>query len=345
MPGITKHHARRDYGRAFPASRYDDPRGRRASALERNVLRYRATEATVYLFYAEEVRDFLLTDVHRAAVRQPGEAIWEPPEERRLQRVLADLLQDAETTKKLPAEDAAALRGRLASERQQGKKLKVAFGYAVTIGIFTEAEAAELKALLDYRNDIAHRIHLVMSDISRDYWAIDHVAYGAPTYKGEALDRLRAFRRSLWERARRHLCLTLTMRSVLFEFAEHAFEQDLKRLDRLITKQIAQERERYKSINAELDLRGTELVDDLSPRHPANHRPGRQGYGDDYIPATGHLTKRGVEICYRLFDLGKSQTAVAYLMGMTLRSAQRRQRSWIKAGGLQRVRAEVERYD
>jgi hypothetical protein len=116
-------------------------------------------------------------------------------------------------------------------------------------------------------------------------------------------------------------------------------------LEHLITKQIARERKRYSAINAELDLRGTELIDDLSPRFPANHRPGRQGYGDDYIPATGHLTKRGVEICYRLFDLGKSPMAVAYLMGMTLRSAERRHRSWIKAGGSQRVRAEVERYD
>lgn len=344
MPGVTKHHIKRDYGRAFPASHYDDPRGGRASALERNILRYRAIEATVYLFYAEEVRDFLLTDVHRAAVRQPGDTIWEPPEERRLQHLLADLLLDAETTKKLSAEDVTALRRMFAGERQQGKKLKVALAYAITNGIFTEAEAAELKVLLDYRNDIAHRIHLVMSDISRNYWAIDHVAYAAPTYKGEALDRLRAFRRSLWERARQ-LLLTLSMDSMLFEFAENAFEQDLERLDRLITKQIARECERYKAINAELDLRGTELVDDLSPRFPGNHRPGRQDYGDDYIPATGHLTKRGVEICHRLFDLGKSPMAVAYLMGMTLRSAERRQRSWIKVGGLQRVKAEVERYD
>jgi hypothetical protein len=132
---------------------------------------------------------------------------------------------------------------------------------------------------------------------------------------------------------------------MLFELAEHTYEQDLKRLDRVITKQIDRERERYNAINGELDLRSTELVDDMSPRFPANHRRGRRGYGDDYIPATGHLTKRGVEICYRLFDLGKSAMAVAYLMGMTLRSSERRRRSWIKAGGLQRARIEVERYD
>jgi hypothetical protein len=345
MPGVTKHHTKRDFGRAFPASRYDDPRGRRASALEPNVLRYRATEATVYLFYAEEVRRFMLTDVHRAAVREPGKAMPEQPQERRLQRVFADLLRNAETEKKLPAEDAETLRRVFASERQQGKKLKIAFAYAVTIGIFTETEAAELRALLDYRNDIAHRMHLVMSDISRNRWAIDHAAYAAPAYKGEALDRLRAFRRSLWERARSQLLLTVSMNDMLFEFAENAFEQDLKRLDRLIKKQIDWERERYEAINDDLDLRGTDLVDDLSPRFHANHRPDRRGYGDDYIPATGHLTKRGVEICYKLFDLGKSPTAVAYLMGMTLRSAERRRLGWIKSGGLHRVQAEVERYD
>jgi hypothetical protein len=53
MPGVTKRHSKRDFGQAFPASRYDDPRGGRTSSLEHNILRYRATEATVYLFYAE----------------------------------------------------------------------------------------------------------------------------------------------------------------------------------------------------------------------------------------------------------------------------------------------------
>jgi len=344
VPGFTKRHTKRDYGRAFPASCYNDPRGGRPSALERNILRYRAIEAALYLFYADEVRTFLLTDVYRAAVRQPGQSIWEQPEERRLQGVFAGLLREAESEKKIRQEDIDALRRAFEYERQQGKKLKTAFAFAITVGLFTEDEASEIRDLLEYRNDIAHRIHLVISDISRNYWTIDHLTYKAPTYKGDALERLRVYRRSLWERARGQLILTLSMDSMLFELAEHAFEQDLKRLDRIIAKQIRQEEERVKAINAELDLRGTELVDDLAPRFPANHRPSRS-YGDDYIPATGHLTKRGVEICYRLFDLGKSPIAVAYLMGMTLRSAERRQRSWTKAGGLQRVRSDVERYD
>ena len=46
MLSVTKHHPKRDYGRVFPASQYDDPGGGRASALERNIQRHGATEAT-----------------------------------------------------------------------------------------------------------------------------------------------------------------------------------------------------------------------------------------------------------------------------------------------------------
>jgi hypothetical protein len=345
MPGYIKNHRKLEAGQAFPASRYDDPRGGRAAALERNILRYRAVEATLYLFYAEEVRDFMLTQVHSVALKNPAASPWEPSEERRLERVLFGLLMDAQTRKKVSIEDAEALRLLFAGERQQGKRLKIAFTHAIKIGMFTEAEADELKELIDYRNDIAHRIHLVMSDVSRSYLASDYLSFTPPKYKGDAVDRLRVYHRSLWERVRgRPLVLTLSIDGMLFEFARHAYENELKRLERLIKKQIGRERHRIKAINADLDLQGTELVGDLAPRFPANHRPNRT-YGDDYMPPTGHLTKRGVEICYRLFDLGKSPIVVAYLMGMTLRSAERRRRGWLKSGALERTRAQLDRYD
>lgn len=345
MPGVRKQHRIREFGgRRFPASRYDDPRGGRASGLERNAFRYRAVEAALYLFYAEEVRDFMLTNVHPRAAKELSASPSESTEERRLQAVLSRVLTDAESTKKLSAGDADAIRRVFSDERQQGKKLRVAFAHGIALGMFTAAEADELKGLLDYRNDIAHRIHLVMADISRCYWTTDRLSFTAPTYKGDALDKLRGYRRSLWKRADKRLILTLSTESLTFEFTERVYEHELKRLDRLIQAQIMGEHHRLEELNAELDLRGTELVDDLDSRFPRNHRSDRS-YGDDYIPATGHLTKRGIEICYRLYDIGKSTLAVAHLMGMTLRSAERRQQGWLKAGGPNRVRAEVKRYD
>jgi hypothetical protein len=343
MPGVRKEHRRQERRLAFPASRYDDPRGGRPVALERNILRYRAAEAALYLFYAEEVRDFLLTNVYSQAAKDPAAEPWEPAKERRLERVLSGVLVDAELRKKLSGEDAQALRLTFAGERQQGKMLKTAFAHAIKIAMFTGAEANELKELLEYRNDIAHRIHLVMSDVSRSYWTTDHLSFTGPTYKGDALDRLRAYRGSLGKRTR-GLILTGSMDGILFDFAERAYESELKRLDRLIQTQIRRERDRAEAINAELDLRGTELVGDLDPRFPLNRRASRS-YGHDYVPPSGHLTKRGVEICYRLYDMGKSPIAVAYLMGMGLRAAENRRKAWLKAGGLRRVRAEVKRYD
>lgn len=342
MSGATRIHRERGLGRAFPASCYDDPRGGRPSGLERNILRYRAAEAALYLCYAQEVRDFMMTDVHREASREQNRPTWEPSEVQRLQGLLSRLLMDAETQDKLSAVDADALRRAFANHRQQGKKLKAAFAYAIEIGMFTETEADELQELLEYRNDIAHRIHLVMSDVTRSYWVSNRLSSIGPTYQGDALHRLRAYRQSLRDRAKSRLCITI--RFNVFELAELTYEAELKRLDPLIRKQIAREQQRLDAINAELDLRGTELVGDLAPRFPANHRFARS-YGDDCMPATGHLTKRGEEICYRLYDHGKSPIAVAYLMGMGLRSAQRRRQGWLRAGGLQRKRYEVQRYD
>jgi len=233
MAGVTKSHPKRQHGRAFPHSRYDDPRGGRPSALERNVLRYRAAEATLYLFYAEEVRDFMMANIYPRAIRDPAASPWETSEEQRLQKMLGRLLSDAEIAGTLSSADAQKVRHANQNDPKEGKKLRKAFGYAVNVGMFTATEANELVELLNYRNDIAHRIHLVMSDVTRSYWTSEHVAFTAPAYKGDALDRLRAYKDSLWKRTQ-SLMLTLSMYGLLFEHAERTYEEELKRLDRLI---------------------------------------------------------------------------------------------------------------
>ena len=134
------------------------------------------------------------------------------------------------------------------------------------------------------------------------------------------------------------------MERIVFELAEQVYENELERLDATIRKLVEAETQRSRAIKAEMDLRGTELVGDLAPGFPPNRRPSRT-FRDDYIPPTGHLTARGGEICYRLFDLGKSPIAVAYLMRITLRSAERRRKVWLRAGGPDRTRAEVQRYE
>lgn len=50
------------------------------------------------------------------------------------------------------------------------------------------------------------------------------------------------------------------------------------------------------------------------------------------------LTERGIEICYRLFDAGKTRYAVADLMDISFGAANHRYAAWEKAGGTKRAR-------
>lgn len=346
MPGVHKQYSTDPYRRRrLLASRYDDPRGGQASGLERDVLRYRACEAALYLFYAEEIRNFLLTNLRPRGADESVVCVWDSAEERRLHALLSQVLRDARSKKELSAADADALDSRFSEKLQRGKRLRASFAEAIKLQIFTPEESDELHGLLDYRNDIAHRIHLIMADVSRSAWTADMLSVRPQAYKGDALDKLRRYRESLWDRASKQVILQVSLEPLTFEFAERFYEAELKRLDCQIQVRICREQKRLERLRPELDLRGTELVGDLDPRYPPNHRQERLIYGDDYTPMTGHLSKRGVEICYRLYDLGRSPHAVAYLMGITLRSAERRYGGWLKAGGHSRVRAEVKRYN
>ena len=60
---------------------------------------------------------------------------------------------------------------------------------------------------------------------------------------------------------------------------------------------------------------------ELNPRDPANKFDG------------GKLTERGIEVCYRLFDSGKSRYAVGAEMDISFSAANHRYGAWKKAGG------------
>lgn len=104
--------------------------------------------------------------------------------------------------------------------------------------------------------------------------------------------------------------------------AEDVLENDLRRLKRLIKMQIEQERRRTQKINEPLRVDGTELV---ATWRAVPLTIGRMAATETTTSRRPAPTKRGAKICYRLFDLGKSPIAVAYPMGMTLRSTERRQ--------------------
>jgi hypothetical protein len=68
----------------------------------------------------------------------------------------------------------------------------------------------------------------------------------------------------------------------------------------------------------------------LDPRDPRNKLPN------------GKLSERGVEVCYRLFDEGKTPYTVGHLMDIAFGSAMHRFKNWEKLGGANRKKSKLD---
>ena len=79
------------------------------------------------------------------------------------------------------------------------------------------------------------------------------------------------------------------------------------------------------SLDSEKDESGL----DFDPMDPRNKQD---------IGGVEKLSDRGIEVCYRLFDSGKTRYAVSTLMGISFGAANHRYQAWQKAGGIKRER-------
>lgn len=200
-------------------------------------------------------------------------------------------------------------------------------------GALSADEKAEIRRLIDYRNSVGHDVHELVADITsersvRRSWI--YLPENFTRYDYEAVERLQHFLKLLGERQRtHHYNGTISFDGLHFRSAERVFLNEIKLLRRKIAKQWKARQQQIDDLNKEMQsaIIGREETD---PLHPANQ------YDD------GRLTRRGEEICYRLFDQGLSPLAVAHLMGLQLTSVRNRQRSWVKLGGKQRPAVDFE---
>jgi hypothetical protein len=273
-------------------NRFQHPEGTGLPALERNILKYRAFEMVLVLFYAEHLKNQLVSSIEST---------------------------DRWLRKNNP---------RIVAETK--KKFRRAVKALVEDATISQAEADEIRKLVDVRNDVAHSIHLLTHDVSRDSWVRQSREFINKNYDYKALGRLRHFCKTLPDRMGSKYVHVTSMNSLLFRAAENTYDAELKRLDRVIRKQLEVRKKKIARIESYLPLSGTEFDgnEDMHPYHPAN------------MSRSGTLSKRGVEICFRLFDLGKPPLAVAYLMRISLKATIKRYKQWQTAGGVNRVRAE-----
>jgi hypothetical protein len=280
--------------------RYTDPLGSRLPALEKNILKHRAMEMLLVLFYAED-----------------------------LKRDVLDHIQ---------ATDTAPLSGGKQERVPKGIKNPVdkALNALIEDGAITLAQKKEIVGLIDYRNIIAHQMHNILADVSPEPIAREYTHYlpKRPKYDYDAVKRLQHYRKLFDGLYRTHCYVTtLNYDGLLFEVAERTFLEEIKRLRKIILRQVKERSEAIKRLNRELALKDSGLDGEYDPRHPLMQYDDRR------------FTKRGVEACFRLFDLGKSTMAVTHIMGLSLRATRKRQKQWNALGGKRRPRALPEKND
>ncbi|MER2095697.1 MAG: hypothetical protein ABS977_02215 [Pseudomonas qingdaonensis] len=310
----------------FPSSRYDNPQGGRPSALERNILKYRAYEISLFIFYAEDLKRFMIDNVYRMVPVAEEVSVYRTTEELRLYTLLRDAVAAAESNGSLSGDDAAAVKGLISKEPSDSKRLRKAFTMAVEIGLCNKTEADEIQQLIKYRNDIAHQIHQITADVS-NHSLVQDISLGKFFYQGAAIDRIRERRKKISENSRVIPSFVISFDSMIFEFAERYYVEEMRKLDRLITKQVGLENLKAKEISSEISLVLSKLERGTDPRHPENFLPPSY-VGDEDLYFSNKLSSKGVELCHRFFSSGVSNIAISYIMGLTLRSVQRRRKMW-----------------
>lgn len=217
------------------------------------------------------------------------------------------------------------------------KMLNKALDILVEEKALSRSERDELVGLIDYRNTAGHEIETLFADLNKARFARDftqHVKNNPKhkSYRPNALKRLAFFREKFNQLGQTHHYIrTMNVRPVLFAAAERFFRDELKRLRK---RAAAETRERVSDIaklNRELSVKGMGLDGYFSPAGPYSR------YDD------GRLTKIGVEICYRLFDAGKSDLAVAHLIRTSLAAVRKRRNQWKAEGGKKRKVSDLQR--
>lgn len=195
------------------------------------------------------------------------------------------------------------------------KKLQKAWAILVENGIITQSDSDEIQRLIDYRNDIAHRIHLLTYDLSREPHVQDFRELYNVKYDYKALKKLKQYREKISNGFQsKSRMYTARAESWLFEATEKTYRQEMNRLSNKIIRQLALRKEERQKINAEIATIDQRLLDDLG--HAQN------------IAGNGKLTKQGIKSCYRLFDHNASALVVAYLMRISYRAVMNHHRVW-----------------
>ena len=219
---------------------YHAPLSGRLPALERNILKYRALEMILIVFYCDHLKRKIQTVAHRnARFRNSINANPKPAGKQTTPRI---------TTKR-------------------------SMCVLQDLKLIDEVEATEIRSLIDFRNTIAHEVQKVVSDVGggafvRELYRLD---IHEPRYAYGTVDRLKHFINVLDIRMQKSgFTLIVSFDFLEFAAAEKTYENELARLKNVIDRQYRKRMQTIRELNDELTLPEAEFGVGHHPRDPEN---------------------------------------------------------------------------
>ncbi len=169
-------------------------------ALEKNILKYRALQMVLLIHQVESLRTFIIGSIRASESLLPRDSKL---------RVLPEGVK-----------------------RPMEKALKL----LVTKEIITEKESEDLQGIIEVRNQVGHKVHELVSDIS----APKALRKKDQIYDYFALNRFERYRDKIAEGMGKYFVLEIGFRRLIFEQAEATYKEELSRLHKRIDRQYEQ---------------------------------------------------------------------------------------------------------
>lgn len=253
------------------------PYGRAPARWEADLLKIRAFEMVLVLFYIEDLKKLMLASIESTDKFKE-----------------VSRLDDGE------------------SKTKEGKKIKLARAVLVSEGVINQAESDELKMLLDYRNTIGHQIHNLTVDVGSysDLTRRDPNTFKPiPAYDYSAAKRAKRLRQIVITGMTGKFTISVSLAALAFEAAEKTYTAEIKRLKARVNTGISRANATISEANRIIESIPKSIRESVQRDHPWA------------INRNGTLNKLGASCVFRLFDAQATPLAVAYMMRISLRSA------------------------
>lgn len=217
------------------------PKGPKPTTLEANVLKLRALEMVLMLFYIEDLRRFILGSIdatersRQARSGQPANAAVKP-----------------------------------------GKRMDLARELLVSKGVLTQAESDELFGLIDFRNLIGHQVQELVVAVGPNAHLGARSANGlrvGDRYDNKAVQRVIYLRRKVFDGMRKGFILVVGFDALKFEAAETTYLREIRRLEAKVDKGLIELKGVITRANESIEAIPNAVLETIAPGHPAHRKP------------------------------------------------------------------------